>query len=70
MGVVQLFQHLLHYGFAEENSLGTHTELVAVLPYGSHFIVIQIDNLTMAAQQRCLLLFEIFRIDSSECFFT
>ena len=62
MAFFQFFEDLFHNGFAEEDSLCTHTELFTILTDGSHLAVIQIYDLTMAAHQRCLLFFEIFGI--------
>ena len=64
MVVIQLFQYLFHDSFTEENGSGAHTELVAILIYRFHLLVIQIDDLPVAAHQRRLLLLEIFRIDT------
>ena len=64
MRVVQLFQYLLHDGLSEHDGLYSYSESFAVLVYCIHLTVIQVDNLTMAAQKRCLLFFEILRIDS------
>ena len=65
MIVIKLREHLLHYGLPEKSRLGTHPELVTILPYGSHLAVIQIDDLSVATHQRLLLLLQVFRIDSS-----
>ena len=64
MVVIQLFQYLFHDSLAEENGSDAHTELVAILVYRFHLLVIQIDDLPVAAHQRRLLLLEIFGIDS------
>ena len=64
MIVIKLRKDLLHYGLTEHNGLDPDTKLLTILVYGSHLAVIQVDNLTMAAQKRCLLFFEILRIDS------
>ena len=66
--VIEFLQDLLHNGLSEHNGLDSDAELLTILVYGSHLAVIQVDNLTMAAQKRCLLFFEIFRIDSLVCF--
>lgn len=63
MVVIQFRKDFLHYGLAEENSLGTDTESFAILSYRRHLAVIQIDDLSVAAHQRLLLLLQIFRID-------
>ena len=64
MIVVQLLQHLFHDGLAEEYSLCADTKLLAVLIDSFHLLVIQIDDLPVAAHQRRLLLLEIFGIDT------
>ena len=64
MIIIQFGQDLLHYRLAEQDSLGADTEPVTVLPDCSHLTVIQIDDLPVAAHQRLLLLFEIFRINA------
>ena len=64
MIVIKLREHLLHYGLSEKSRLGTHPELVTILPYGSHLAVIQIDDLSVATHQRLLLLLQVFRVDS------
>ena len=64
MVVIQFGQYLFHYRLTEQDGLSADTEPFAVLPDGSHFTVIQIDNLPVATHQRFLLLFEILRIDS------
>lgn len=62
MTVIQLRQHLLHYGLTEKYSLGPYTEPVAILPDGSHLTIIQIDDLPVSAHKSLLLLLEIFRV--------
>ena len=63
MVIIQFRQNLFHYRLAEQDGLCTDTEPVAVLSDGSHFAVIQIDDLPVATHQRLLLLLEILRID-------
>ena len=67
MRVVQLFQHLLHDSFPEENCLRTDTKLVAILSDCSHLTIIQIDNLSMTTHKSRLLLLKIFRVDADFC---
>ena len=64
MAIIQFLQHLFHNGLTEEHRLCAHTELLAVLIDSFHLLVIQIDDLPVAAHQRRLLLLEIFGIDS------
>ncbi len=69
MVIVKFRQNLLHNGLAEKHSLRTHTELVAILSYGSHLAVIQIDYLPVPAHKSRLLLLHIFRINPRpDCF--
>ncbi len=69
MVIVKFRQNLFHYGFTEEHGLRTHTEFVAILSYGSHLAVIQIDDLPVPAHKSLLLLLHIFRINSRpDCF--
>ena len=62
MIVIQFLQHLFHDGLAEEHCLCAHTELLAVLIDSFHLLVIQIDDLPVAAHQRRLLFLEILGI--------
>ena len=64
MIVIQFLQHLFHDGLAEEYCLCADTKFLAVLIDSFHLLVIQIDDLPVAAHQRRLLLLEIFGIDS------
>ena len=62
--IVQFRQHLFHDRLAEQDGLGTDTELVTVLAYGRHLAVIQIDDLPVAPHKRLLLLLEILRVNA------
>ena len=62
MIVVQLLQHLFHDGLAEEHRLCADTKLLAVLIDRFHLLVIQINDLPVAAHQRRLLFLEILGI--------
>ena len=64
MIVVQLLQHLFHDGLAEKDCLGIDPELLAILIYRFHFLVIQINDLPVTAYQRRFLFLEIFGIDA------
>ena len=62
MAIIQFLQHLFHNGLTEEHRLCAHTELLTILAYSCHLIIIQIDNLPMTAHKSCFLLFQIFGI--------
>ena len=62
MAVIQLLQHLFHDGLAEEHCLCADTKLFTVLIDSFHLLVIQIDDLPVAAHQRRLLFLEILGI--------
>lgn len=51
MIVLQFFQDLLHYRFAEQNGLGVDLKKAAILGNGCHFTVIQIDDLPVFPHQ-------------------
>ena len=62
MAIIQFLQHLFHNGLTEEHRLCAHTELLAVLIDRFHLLVIQINDLPVAAHQRRLLFLEILGI--------
>ena len=62
MIVIQLRKYLLHDGFTEKHGLGSYLELLTVQIDGSHFTVVKIYDLPVAARQSLLLLLQIFRI--------
>ena len=64
MVLIQFLQNLFHYGATEERTLCAYTELLTILAYSRHLIIIQIDNLPMTAHKSCFLLFQIFGIDT------
>ena len=64
MIIIKFLKHLFHDGLAEEHCLCADTKLLAVLIDSLHLLVIQIDDLPVAAHQRRLLLLEIFGIDT------
>lgn len=70
MIIIQFRKHLLHYGFAEEHSLRAHPEFLTIPFNGSHLTVVQIYHLPMLSHKRCLLLLQIFRIHTWDCFLT
>ena len=69
MVIVQFRQDLLHYGLSVKHSLGTYPELFTITVNGSQLTVIQVDDLSMLAHERFLLLLKIFRIHSHRCLF-
>ena len=62
--VVEFRQDLFHYSFAEEHSLGTDPEFLAITVDGRHFAVVQIYDLPVTTHKGFLLLLQVFRIDS------
>ena len=64
MVIIQLRQDLLHYCLPVKHRLGADPELLAILPDGSDFAVIQVDDLPVLPDKRSLLFLEIFRIDA------
>ena len=64
MIIFKFRQHLFHYGLAEKNRLRPYPELVAILTYCSHLAVIQINDLPMSSDKGCLLLLQIFGVDT------
>ncbi len=69
MIVIQFREDFLHDGLAEEGGLCADAELVTILLDGSHFAVIQIDDLSVLADKGLLLLLDVFRIDSRPAYF-
>lgn len=64
MVVIKFRQDLFHYGLTIKYGLCPYPELLTITIDCSHFVVIQIYNLSMASYQRRLLLFKIFGIDA------
>ena len=64
MIIIKFRKNLFHDSLSEQDSLGTDTEPFTIRLYGSHFTVIQIDDLPVATHQRLLLLLEIFRVNA------
>ena len=62
MIVIQFLENLLHDRFSVKCGTGTHPELLAELVDCSHFAVVKIYDLPMAAYHRCFLFLEIIRI--------
>lgn len=69
MIVIQFRKNLLHDSLAEKDSLGPDAELLAIIAYGSHLTVIQIDDLPMTPYQGLLLLLKIFRVNARNIIF-
>ncbi len=70
MIVVKGRQYLFHYGLTEKDGLRRDAEFVAILPYRSHFTVIKIYDLPVAADKSLLLSLKVFRVDArSRIFF-
>ena len=68
MIVIQFRKDLLPYSLTEQNRLCAYTKSVTILLYCRHLTVIQIDDLPVTAHKRCLLFFEILRIDAWRLF--
>lgn len=64
MVVLEFGEDFFHDGFAVEDGPGVDIEAAAILVYGGHFAVVEIDDLPVTAHEGGLLLFEIFGIDS------
>ena len=64
MIIIQFLQDLLHDSLTVQDRLCADTKLLALLIDSLHLLVIQIDDLPVAAHQRRLLLLEIFGIDA------
>lgn len=64
MVVLEFGEDFFHDGFAVEDGPGVDIEAAAILIYGGHFTVIEVDDLPVTAHEGGLLLFEIFGIDS------
>ena len=47
MVFIQFFQDLFHYGLTEKNGFGIDLETAAIFGYCSHFLIIEIDDLTV-----------------------
>ncbi len=68
MIVFKLRENLLHDCLSEQNRFCPYPEFVTVLIDSSHLTVIQVDNLSMPAYERSLLLLEVLRIDTGNLF--
>lgn len=64
MIIIQFRQNLFHDGFTEKHCFGAHSELLAIVVYGSHFAVIQVYDLPMTTHKGFLLLLQVFGIYS------
>ena len=62
MIIIQFLQNLFHYRFTEKHCLCAHTKLLAILIYGGHLAVVQVDHLPVATHQSRLLFFKVLRI--------
>ena len=69
MAVGKLGEYPFQRSFPEYGRTGLDTEPVAVFPYCGHFIVIQIDNLSVATFKRLPALLENVRTDSRSLLF-
>ncbi len=69
MVIVELGEDLFHNGLAEEGGFGVYTKFVAVLGDGSHLAVIQVDDLSVFADEGLFLFLYIFRVDSPTGYF-
>ena len=68
MIIIQFLEYFFHDGLTEKNSFCPYPELVTILTYSSHLTIIQVDNLSMPAYKRSLLLLEVLRIDTGNLF--
>ena len=68
MIVFKLRENLLHDCLSEQNRFCPYPEFVTVLINRSHLTIIQVDNLSMPAYKRSLLLLEVLRIDTGNLF--
>ena len=64
MVVLEFGEDFFRDGFAVEDGPGVDIEAAAILLYGGHFTVIEVDDLPVTAHKGGLLLFEIFWIYS------
>ena len=63
MIIIQSGENLLHNGLSEKRGLFFYAKIFTIGLYRSHFTIIQINHLPMAAYHCSLLLLQIFRID-------
>ena len=70
MIVLQFFQDLLHYRFAEQNGLGVDLKKAAILGNGCHFTVIQIDDLPVLSDHGSLFPAQKVRRYIQNCLFS
>lgn len=64
MIIVKFGKYFLHYSLSEKHCFRIHLELVAISVDSSHLAVIQINDLPMSSDKGCLLLLQIFGVDT------
>lgn len=69
MGVIQFGEYLFHDCLPVQYGLGADPEAFTIKVDGSHFAVIQINDLPVFSHKRFLLFLEVFRIDADRGFF-
>ncbi len=68
MIVFKFGEDLLHDSLPEQNGLCSYPESVTILIYRSHLTVIQVNDLSMPAYKRSLLLLQVLRIYAGNLF--
>ena len=62
MILVQFRQDFLHDGFAHEGGFGTDAEAGAVLVYGGHLAVVEIQHMAVLSKEHELLLGQVLGV--------
>jgi len=60
---LEFSENFFHYGFAQEGGLALYSEFLAIQIYGSDFLIVQAQYLTVLAQKRFFLLFQILGVN-------